>query len=208
MSRRRNKQNLSAWQVYSDQLLLILGYFMIMATLLIIVPHLKQDHDGIKPKAEYLVTLTWGDHRDIDLDLWLKHNDCVIYYQSRECIDISLDRDSRGYTSNASVNPDGTPTISPNQEVIAIRAKLPGDFLTAVNYYQRNTDPDLAVDCKVELIKLNPTVQVVQSVKLHFDRQNQTLNAIAFHVDEDGTVKVLPLPAEDLISSISSPLPQ
>jgi hypothetical protein len=121
---------------------------------------------------------------------------------------ISLDRDSRGYTSNASVNPDGTPMISPNQEVIAIRAKLPGDFLTAVNYYQRNTDPDLAVDCKVELIKLNPTVQVVQSVKLHFDRQNQTLNAIAFHVDEDGTVKVLPLPAEDLISSISSPLPQ
>lgn len=204
--KRRNKSHLSAWQVYSDQLLLILGYFMMMATLLIIVPHLKQAHDGIKPKAEYLVTLTYDDHRNADIDLWLKHDECVVYFQSKECVNISLDRDSRGYLSNLTVEPDGTRLISPNQEVIAIRAKLPGDYLTAVNYYDAHSDPaGIPIDCKVELIELNPTVRVVQSVTIHLDSIKQTLNAIAFHVDSDGKLTLLPLPPEDLISTVSPP---
>ena len=198
---RRNRNNLSAWQVYADQLLLVLGYFMIMATLLIIVPHLKQAHDGIKPKAEYLITLSWDDQRNVDLDLWLRHDDCVIFYNGRECVDISLDRDSRGFISNRTTNPDGSTNVSPNQEVISIRANVPGDFLTAVNYYG-NDEPDVPIDCKIELIKLNPTVEVIGSVTLHLDHIKQTLNAIAFHIDPSGAVHLLPVPAEDLIHQI------
>jgi hypothetical protein len=199
------RHHLSPWQVYADQLLLILGYFMLMVVLLVVVPHVKQQQDGLKPKAEYLVTLTWGDHRNIDLDLWLKHEKCVVAYLSRECVDIGLDRDSRGYITNASINPDGSvASVSPNQEVIAIRSKLPGDYLTAVNYYDLGSDPaGIPVDCTVELIKLNPTVEVMKSVTMHFDAVHQTINAIAFHIDPDGAIQLLPTPALDLISSIS-----
>lgn len=205
---RRNKHHLSAWQIYSDQLLLILGFFMLLTTLLVIVPHQKQAHDGIKPKAEYLITLTWDDQRNVDLDLWLKHNDCVIYYNSRECLNISLDRDSRGAISNLVVNSvDGTSTLSPNQEVIAIRAKMPGDYLTSVDYYNME-DATVPIDCKVELISLNPMVEIVQTVTLHLDHVKQDLNAINFHVNEDGSIRLLPLPPEDLISLVQDQVHQ
>jgi len=199
---RRNKHHLSAWQVYSDQLLLILGYFMIMATLLILVPHQKQSHDGIKPKAEYLVTLTYDDNRNVDLDLWLHHGDCTVYYNSRECRNISLDRDSRGAISNLVIDSrTGISTLSPNQEVIALRARMPGDYLTAVNYYNME-DSLVPIDCTIELVKLNPAVEIISTVHLHLDHVKQTLNAINFHVDEDGSVRLLPLPPEDLISLV------
>lgn len=195
----RRRHSLTAWQVYADLLTCVLGYFMLIAVVLIIVPHAKKSSDGIKPKAEYLLVLGWDDKANIDLDLWLHHKDCTVYYQSRECANISLDRDSRGYISNLSENPDGTPNISPNQEVIAIRAVMPGDYLTAVNYYKDQASTSTPIDCTVELIKVNPTVTIIKQVKLHFDSEKQTFNAIAFHVDADGKVTLQSLPPEDLI---------
>lgn len=198
----RNRHHLSAWQCYSDFLACVLGFFILISSLLIMIPHQPQKpKDGIKPKAEYLITLVWDDHRNIDLDLWLHHGSCTIFYNSRECENISLDRDSRGFISNMSRGPDGTDITSPNQEVIAIRAVVPGDYLTAVNYYadQEHGGGD-AIDCTIELVKLNPTVTVVNQTKLHLVDVKQTLNAIAFHVDLDGTVTIQPLPPENLIA--------
>lgn len=207
---RRRRSAMSAWQVFADLLTCILGYFMLIAVILIVVPHQpKKTHDGIKPKAEYLLVLTWNDGRDVDLDLWLHHGSCTIYYNARECKNISLDRDSRGVLSNTSVNTDGTVVRSPNQEVIAIRAVLPGDFLTAVNYYQDHEPPGTqpGIDCKVELVRLNPVVTVVKQVNLHLDMERQTLNAIAFHLSADGRIDLIAPPPEDLISLYGKPNP-
>lgn len=180
----------------------VLGIFLLLASLLIIVPHVPtKPHSGIKPKAEYLVVLSYDDHRNVDLDLWLHHDDCTVYYNARECKNISLDRDSRGFLSNLSLDKDGMRSLSPNQEVISIRAVLPGDYLTAVNYYDQHAESvSPPIDCKVELIKLNPTVTIIQEVKLHLDQVKQTLNAIAFHVGSNGDVTIQPVPPEDLIS--------
>lgn len=210
---RPRRSVLSSWQVLSDLLVCVLGYFMLIAVILIVVPHTpKKMHDGIKPKAEYLVTLTWDDSRNIDLDLWLAHGDCVVFYKTRECPNISLDRDSRGYISNRSVLTDGRVLQSPNQEVVAIRAVMPGDYVASVSYYDDAEqqlvplvhDPRGAIDATVELVKLNPEVFVVSTVHLHLDMLKQTMNAIAFHVDEDGTVTLRALPPEDMIAQHQS----
>lgn len=202
---------MSSWQVYADQLLYVLGFFMLVASLLIVVPHLQQkQEDGIHPKAEYLVVLTWDDQRDVDLDLWLKHDNCIVYFRAKECVNINLDRDSLGYSSNSQTI-NNKLVISPNQEVIAIRAVIPGDFLVAVNYFggkdsvtgeayrHMKPDPKALIDCTVELIKVNPKVETVSKVTLHFDRQGASQNAINWHVNEDGSVEIRDLPPESMI---------
>lgn len=208
---RRPRHHTSSWQVYADQLLGILGIYMMIATVMIVMPHTKaKPEDGVHPKAEYLVTLAWDDQRDVDLDLWLFHNDCVIMFRSRECVQMSIDRDSLGFKSN-SQRINGKLVVSPNQEVIAIRAVVPGDYLVAVNYFggadaatgesyrPLKPDPQSAIDGTVTVMKVNPKVTTVASTKLHFDRMKQSLNAIAFHINEDGSVDIKDLPPEDAI---------
>lgn len=207
MSRRRRQLN--PWVVNSDLMTCILGIFLLISSLLIIVPHVpKKTHDGIKPKADYLVILTWDDRRNVDLDLWLKHGPCVVYYRNRECPNISLDRDSRGFLSNRSFLADGKVELSPNQEIIAIRAVLPGQFIAAVSYYEDDeSGGDHSIDAKVELVKLNPTVQIISQTELHLHQVRETDNAIAFHIDGNGFIAVDPLPPDSMIAQYEQAQP-
>jgi len=211
---RRRGHLLSPWQVYADQLLLLVGAFLLISSLLMVIPHvLAKNKDADKPKAEFLITLSWDDGRDVDLDEWLEYQDCVIYYHNRECKNISLDRDSLGFTSNHKQLPNGTIVQSANREVIAIRAIMPGDYIVGVSYYSGRdsesgfgyrtlkTDAEVAIDCVVEIEKINPNVVTVTTVRLHLVKVKETQNAVAFHVDEDGSVTILPLPPDDMISS-------
>ena len=94
---KRARHHLSPWQVYADQLLLLIGATLMMLMLLIPITNPPATHKKADaPKAEFLITLSWDDKRDVDLDLWLKADDCVIYYLNRECPNIALDRDFTG----------------------------------------------------------------------------------------------------------------
>lgn len=205
---RRQRHQLSSWQCLADLMTCVLGIFLLIASLLIIVPHVPHKTSGVKPKADYLVILSWDDRRNVDLDLWLKHRDCVIYYRNRECQNISLDRDSRGFLSNQSVLDNGKVVVSPNQEIIAIRAVLPGDYIAAVSYYQDGEGrDDHSIEAKVELVKLNPTVTVVRQTILHLHIERETDNAIAFHVDGNGAITMEPLPPDSMIAQFERSQP-
>lgn len=215
------KKQHSAWQVYADVLMCILMWAMMDIALLIISTHIQTAKtDGIKPKAEFLVTLTWDDARNVDLDLWMRDpQGHVIYYNAREDTNISLDRDSRGFATNQTTLPDGSVVYSGNREVITVRAVIPGDYLVAVSYYAgydakdnheysfTAPDPGAAIDCDVQVEKVNPTLTQVAGAKIHFDKVKESHNAMAFHVDADGSVKILPLPPEDLVQSTSPSSP-
>lgn len=199
---RRRQHAQSPYQVFADQLMLMLGavLFVAMIFMLSINPPAKKN-GADPPKAEFLVTLSWDDKRDVDLDLWLEKGDCTIFYNHRECPNIGLDRDSLGYTSNQTENPDGTVAVSANQEIIAIRAIMPGDYIVGASYFSHGTKDNhpIPIDCRVELIKINPVVTFIQRVTLNFESVKQTQNALAFRVEADGSATILPLPADDMI---------
>ena len=210
---RRHRPHQSSWQILADLNMLVMGVLLLITSMLILSISVKAvNKDGEKPKAEFLVTLTWETKRDVDLDLWLQQDEeCIVYYHARECPNISLDRDSLGFASNLKVLPNGNIALSPNQEVMAIRAIMPGDYVVGVSYfsgrdeetgrgYIPGIDNKAAIDCDVELIKINPTYTTITKVTLHFIKVKQTHNAVAFHVNEDGSVEVMPLPTEDMIS--------
>ena len=212
----RPRHHISPWQVLADLITCVAGIFLLIVSVLLVVPHLATPpkQEGIKPKAEYLVTLTWDDNRDVDLDLWLQDpNGKIVFYGVREAVNISLDRDSRGFDTNRTRRDDGNIVYSANREVIAIRAIIPGDYLVAVSYYDgkyvseerhfhfQGGEPEAAIDALVQVDKVNPIVTQVVGEKVHLTRIKEAKNVVAFHVDIDGAVTVLPLPPENLIET-------
>ena len=187
----------SSWQIYADLYMLIVAIFAIIISMLLLSVAATPKVKAEKPAAEFLINLKWDDARDVDLDLWMRDQDGgIIYYNNRETPNISLDRDSRGFVSNKSTLSEVKVVISPNHEVIAIRAVMPGDYLVAVAYYAGEGE----IDADINVMKVNPNVIEVASRRIHLFRIGNTMNVIAFHVAVDGTATVVPVPPGDLIS--------
>jgi hypothetical protein len=209
---KRRAHLISPFTAYTDVLFSTLGAVLfLLAVFAIMVNPPVSGSKAPPPKAEFLVTLNWDKNRDVDLDLWLEQDDCVVYYHVRECPNISIDRDSLGFSSNRKKLPDGSFAVSDNQEIIAIRAIMPGDYIAAVSYFAGKdeygaTYPPLmatveaAIDATVELTKINPAVQSLVKTTLHLVKVKETQNAIAFHINPDGTAEIQELPPTDMIS--------
>jgi len=191
----RPQHHLTAWQVFSDVQMLVVGIFAIIITALVItLAAATTETAKEKPAAEFIVNLRWDDKRDVDLDLWMQdENNKVIFYNVRETINISLDRDSRGFTSNKAILADGSEAVSSNHEVIAIRAIMPGDYIIAVCYY---TGDSREIDATVDVEKMNPTVTELANKHIHLNKINDVMNVVAFHVDADGSAHIIPTPPE------------
>jgi hypothetical protein len=200
----------SAWQVYADVLMCLLMWAMMCVSMLIIQNVQSKGKLDDHPKAEFMVTLDWDNKRNVDLDLWLQdQNGHVIYYLAREANNVALDRDSRGFSTNKVKLEDGREITSDNEEIVTIRAIMPGDYLAAVSYYagadENSTysfspvDPRAPIDAKVKLDKVNPKMTMLFNGTIHFTYVKEAQNVVAFHVDEDGKVTILPLPEDNLI---------
>jgi hypothetical protein len=211
-SSRRHRRQHSSWQVLADIMLLMFQtmVFVIAALLVATVVATKTNTGDTHPQAEYLLTLTWENTRNVDLDLWLRDpQGKVIYYGAREAPNESLDRDSQGYVTNRTVLPDGTVKFSANREIISLRVIEPGDYLLAVSYYAgqsettglayTNTDTEAPIDATVKVEKVNPKLTQVATTDVHFDHVHEAVNALAFHIGPDGTVTTLSLPADNLV---------
>jgi hypothetical protein len=67
----------------------------ILSVVIVAVAPTKAKVDGVKPKAEFLITADWPVALDSDVDLWLVGPDKKpVFYGSREAGCVSLDRDS------------------------------------------------------------------------------------------------------------------
>ena len=206
--RRRHRHHHNPFPPYTDLMMCIVGVTALIMSALLIRP-VSESVKDFHPKAEYLVTLTWDDNKDVDLDLWLTSpSGDVVYYGNKELPNIALDRDSLGKPSNSSKNPDGTVAVSGNQEIIAIRAIMPGFYVVSVNYYAGRDengqgyalhDARIPTPFKIELLKVNPKISVVSSYTGTAASVYQTQNVIAFTVLPDGTIKNEPLPPDDYI---------
>src|ERR1700683_2334705 len=132
----KHRQHLTAWQGYADLFMLLFQWSMVLVTVMIVFFNIQQKADkDYHPKAEIMIVLDWDDQRNVDLDLWLKpENRTYVSYNNKEIENVSLDRDSRGKTSNSS-QVNGQEVRSSNEEIITIRAIIPGIYQVGVAYY-------------------------------------------------------------------------
>ena len=69
----KSRQHQTAWQVYADAFMFLFTLSMIIIILMmaLIVVNKKTLEKDYHPKGEYMISLTWDDNRNVDLDLWL-----------------------------------------------------------------------------------------------------------------------------------------
>jgi hypothetical protein len=121
----------------------------ILSVVIVAVAPTKAKVDGIKPKAEFLITADWPVALDSDVDLWLVGPEKKpVFYGSREAGCVSLDRDSLGFSTSQITLADGSLAQSEsNKETATIRCIAPGHYDIGVNLYIRpRTREGRAVD--------------------------------------------------------------
>ncbi len=164
----------------------LLGFtllFMIAITSL--NPPAKQG--DVPAKAELIVTTTWADGGEDDIDTWVEAPDGeVVWYRNPDGGLMHLDRDDRGVENDALIV-DGRAIINPlNQEVVTVRGLLPGDYVVNLHRYRAASTSPLPVE--VSVVKVNPRLEVVYYGTLEMANAGQELTAVRFTVGRDGSV--------------------
>lgn len=165
----------------------LLGFTLLfMIAITAINPPSKKQGD-IPAKAELIVTTTWADNLKDDVDTWVEAPDGeVVWYRNPDGGLMHLDRDDRG-AENDTLLVDGTPVINPlNQEVITVRGLLPGDYVVNLHRYQADGDSVLPV--QVNVVKVNPRLEVVFYGTVDLPTKGSERTAVRFTVNRDGSV--------------------
>ena len=186
------RDNSSIWIGLADLLLCILS------VIIVAVAPTKAKVDGVKPKAEFLITADWKVELDSDVDLWIVGPDKKpVFYGSREAGCASLDRDSLGYSTAQITLADGSLAQSEsNKETATIRCVAPGHYDVGVNLY---ADRELAkgatsIPVRVEITGLNPQVTTLSAKDVILNSVGQTINVASFDLSPDGKITLVEPP--------------
>jgi hypothetical protein len=174
----------------------------ILSVVIVAVAPTKAKVDGVKPKAEFLITADWKVELDSDVDLWIVGPDKKpIFYGAREAGCISLDRDSLGRSTAEITLADGSLAQSEsNKETATIRCLAPGHYDVGVNLY---SDRELAkgaasIPVRVEVTGLNPQVKTLFAKDIALDQVGQTINVASFDLAADGKITLVEPPLEPI----------
>jgi hypothetical protein len=183
----------------------------ILSVVIVAVAPTKAKVDGVKPKAEFLITADWPVALDSDVDLWLVGPDRKpVFYGSREAGCASLDRDSLGFSTSEIALADGSTAQSEsNKETTTIRCLAPGHYDVGVNLY---SDRELAkgkasIPVRVEITSLNPQVTTQFAKDVAFESVGQTINVASFDLSLDGQIKLTEPPLEPITDAYKKAKP-
>jgi hypothetical protein len=170
----------------------------ILCVVIVAVAPTKAKVDGVKPKAEFLITADWKVELDSDVDLWIVGPDKKpIFYGAREAGCVSLDRDSLGRSTAEITLTDGSLAQSEsNKETATIRCLAPGHYDVGINLY---SDRELAkgvasIPVRVEVTGLNPQVTTLFAKDVALDQVGQTINVASFNFSPDGKITLVEPP--------------
>jgi len=182
-----------------------------MLSVTIVAAHPKSEHEsGVKQKAEYLASIEWNVDIDADADIhMMPPSKKPVFYASRDVGCATLDRDNRGFIDSIITLADGSQTkVESDKETIAIRCIEPGRYDLAANLYAYRKDnvnqtesTSLGLKVHVEIVKLNPEVQVAYSRDIVLDRVGQTVNWASFDMDRTGAITLVDPPLEPITAS-------
>ena len=84
---------------------------------------------------------------------------------------------------------DGNEIQNPlNQEVVTIRAVVPGEYIVNVHYYATKTNNPVDVNVKVE--KVNPQLEVIYYGTINLEKKGVEKTATRFNITQGGSVSV------------------
>jgi hypothetical protein len=183
--------------------LLIFVCLFVISFLMIKIEQKPESKD--KQKVEFLVTLSWPDENNDDVDLYIQNPaGNLICFRRKEDGLMHLDRDDLGQKNDSIKLSDGSVfEFKQNREVGSLRGIIPGEYCVNVHMYcKREPLVPTKVDVKVE--KMNP-YSLVGSREITLSQTGQEETALRFILDSSGNVKDV---SYELPKSLVKSIPQ
>ena len=164
----------------------LLGFaFMFAVAFMLIRPEVIEGK--IDPKAEFMITASWPDGHQDDIDLIVEDGEGnLVWFDAREAGLMHLYRDDRGWLGD-SITVSGKKIDNPlNQETVTIRGIAAGEYVVNLLHYKAESGRPVPVKVKVE--KLNPQVSVVYAGTNQLTGAGDEQTAVRFSLDATGAV--------------------
>ena len=172
---------------FTDLLFNVLLGFILLFFISIVFLNPEEDAGKIDIEAEYVITVTWEDYSADDIDTWVEDPaGQVAFYKKRETDILHLDRDDRGMLNDKIVVEDREIDNPLNQEVLALRGMMPGEYTVNLHYYDSVSLN--AVPVAVKIAKVNPVYKVVYYGTTTLEEKGSEQTAVRFTVLPDGSV--------------------
>ncbi len=165
----------------------LVGFVLLfIIAFLLINPSVKKA--DIKTKAEFVITVTWNDNSQDDVDTWLQDPaGNVLHFRQKDVGLAHLDRDDLGKINDIITLDDGRQVeYTHNQELTTIRGFLTGEWVLNVHMYnKREANPALV---EVRIDKLNPKVQTLFYKKIVMKSKWEEVTVTRFVMTNQGDI--------------------
>lgn len=172
---------------FTDLLFNTLIGFLLLFFVAILFLNPEEKRADVELDAEYVVTITWPDNSPDDIDTWIEDpQGRVTWFRERNQGLVHLDRDDRGML-NDTIRVAGETIVNPlNQEVVAFRGIIAGEYTVNVHYFESATKQP--VDVQVRVARVNPVYEIVYYGKVALAARGQEKTAVRFTLRSNGDV--------------------
>jgi len=145
-----------------------------------------QNKTNNEAKAEYIITISWPDDMDNDVDAYVEDPDGhLVCFLRREDGLMHLDRDDLGSRNdNISTAEGQTVKYSHNREIVSLRSITEGEYCINVHAY-RFTDLR-PCEITVQMDKLNPKLETVYIRKVTLFKSGDEQTVVRFRLTKKG----------------------
>ena len=152
----RNRKYNSNIAFLDTFMLTLVGITSILAIVILLINPVA-DRGKIDPITEFMITLTWDDKQDSDMDIWVRGPDGTVVgwnKAKREAGYIILDRDDLGNSNDYTIVDGIRKPIHRNLETITINSVVPGEYFITVHHYGKR--PGVIAKVQVDMMDMHP----------------------------------------------------
>jgi len=165
----------------------LLGFILLFTVAILLINPVNKKAD-IESKAEFVITVTWDQSCDSDVDTWLEDPlGNIAHFRQKDVGLMHLDRDDLGYANDV-VYVDGQRIIFPyNQEVTSIRGFIPGEWVLNVHLYNKNKWKGPVI-VNVRIDKLNPVSRTIFISDVKLNEKGDEVTVTRFIMSAEGDI--------------------
>ena len=150
------KRNYHTDMAFLDLLFNTLLCFAALFVLAFVLINPSQEQNNVESKAEFLITITWPEGMDNDVDVYVEDPvGHLVAFMRREDGLMHLDRDDLGQRNDVIQTPFGSVESNENKEIVTLRGIVPGEYVVNVHMYMERANAQ-ATPVTIQLEKLNP----------------------------------------------------
>ena len=186
----RNKKLYSCNTSFLDLLFNMLLAFTALFVLAFAMINQNKDisKSSVEVKAEFIVTMSWPDDMDNDIDLYIEDpNGNLVFFRSRESGLMHLDRDDLGFKNDIVETPQGIVKYPYNREIVTFRGFHTGEYCINAHAYKMNDKRPCPVTIQID--KINPSMKTLMINQITLDSQGEEKTIIRFKLNKDGQIE-------------------